>query len=143
MARTYYDRSFGYPGRLGTVPYRRVKPNAFLLADSLHLSIQLARVVRHDFAHPFLGFVLCYGLECLEGFRLEPQWSCVHRTSVVVHNGVLVFPTASRFHLHWPGDVGVYSTQVFFCAIAPFLMREVYCFRCDTCSAHISSPVGP
>ena len=47
-----------------------MKLSALLLADNLHLShSQLARVVRHDFAHPFLGFVLRYGVECVEGFR--------------------------------------------------------------------------
>ena len=53
-----------------------MKLNAFLLADILHiLHTQLARVVRHDFAHPFLGFILWDGLEYLEApwhFRLEP-----------------------------------------------------------------------
>ena len=50
-------RSFGYPVRLGTIPNRCVKLNAFLLADILHLShTQFARVVRHGFVHPFLGF---------------------------------------------------------------------------------------
>ena len=56
------------PVQLGTIPYRHVKLNAFLLADILHLShTQLARIDRHDFTHPFLGFILCYGLEYLEG----------------------------------------------------------------------------
>ena len=48
------------------LPYRCVKLNAFLLAGILHLShTQFARVVRHDFARPFLGLRL-------RRFRLEP-----------------------------------------------------------------------
>ena len=69
MARTALVSNPIVPVRLGTVPYRRVKLNAFLLADNLHLSPERARTFRHDFAHPFLGFVLCYGVECIEGFQ--------------------------------------------------------------------------
>ena len=63
----------------------------------------------------------------------------VHRTSVVAHDNVLIFLSTSRFHLHWPGDVNVKSTQVFSCASVPFLMWEVYRFCCDTCSARIKT----
>ena len=38
MARTALVSNPIVPVRLGTVPYRRVKLNAFLLADNLHLS---------------------------------------------------------------------------------------------------------
>ena len=63
------------PVRLGTIPYQRVKLNAFLLAGILHLSHpQFARVVRHNFA-TFFGIRSLLGLEYLEDFwrfRLEP-----------------------------------------------------------------------
>ena len=61
------------PVRLGTIPYRCVKLSAFLLAGILRLShTPFACFVRHDSAHPFLAFVLCYGPEYPEGF-----WRCL------------------------------------------------------------------
>ena len=53
--------------RLWAVSYQHVGLNSFLFADLPHLSdTQLARVVRHDFAHPFLAFVLCGSLDILK-----------------------------------------------------------------------------
>ena len=48
------------------------------------------------------------------------------------------FPPAD-FTCIGPADVDVYSTQVFSRAAAPFLTREVYHFRCDTCSPRIKT----
>jgi len=65
----YPNRTFNDFSRLWAVSYRRVGLNSFLLADLPHLShTQLARVVRHDFAYPFLVFILCGSFEYLEGF---------------------------------------------------------------------------
>ena len=62
----YPNRTVSDSIRLWVVSYQGVELNSFLLVDLPHLSHQFARVVRHDFAHPFPGFVLCGSFEYLE-----------------------------------------------------------------------------
>jgi len=63
------NRTFSDSIRLWAVSYRRVELNSFLLTNLPQLShTQLARVVPHDFAHPFLGLNFCGDFEYFEGF---------------------------------------------------------------------------
>jgi len=67
MARTAYPNlTFSDSIRLWAVPYRRV--SLIPSCSQICLISQLAPVVRHDFAHPFLIFTLGGSFEYLEGF---------------------------------------------------------------------------